>query len=100
MYRGGRGGQIQLLPLNRPNTFFNDCLRRLVSRLYTFPCIFKTNIAIAIFMKLPMLAAKIISFHIKNKELHSCTYFEGAVTLKVHMFKNRVLLGPYSEFNK
>ena len=27
-------------------------------------------------------------------------YFEGAVTLNVHTFKNRVLLGPYSEFNK
>ena len=30
LYRG-RGGQIQLLPLNYPNTFFNDCLSCLVS---------------------------------------------------------------------
>ena len=27
-----RGGKIQLLSSNRPNTFFNDCLWRLVSR--------------------------------------------------------------------
>ena len=31
----GRGGQIQLLPLNRPNTFFNDCRKRMLALYFS-----------------------------------------------------------------